>query len=259
MMNFWRLLRKNISELTRYPGFLLIGWLAVTLSLPLFYRLFGLQSLIQWLTLSILLQTAFVLNVLYRAWGWWGMLRVTAAVLLLVWIVQAIILRSGLPYGDLQYTSLWQPELLGVPFIIPATWLMMLPPSWVMSRLLTRKLSGCLMRFLFVLASAVAFTGWILSFDPFLAHLGIIIWTPPGDFYGIPWPNYLFWLFLAALLTFAISPKHHPGGSLLLLYTLVWLVEFIAVMLIGGLVLPALVGFVVMGGFVLGAGIMSGN
>jgi uncharacterized membrane protein len=258
MTNYIRLLSKSFFELTRYPGLLLVGWLVVTLALPLLYRLFGLQSLVQGLTLSILLQTAFVLNVLYRAWGWWGMLRVAAAVLLLVWIVQAIILRSGLPYGDLQYTSLLQPKLLGVPFIIPATWLMMLPPAWVISRLITRKLSGCLMRIFFVLVSAVAFTGWTLSFDPFMAYSGILVWSPPGNFYGIPWMNYLFWLFLASLLTFAISPKRPPGGSLLLMYTLAWLVQFFVLMLIGGLVLPALVGFAVMGAMVILAGILSG-
>jgi putative membrane protein len=197
------------------------------------------------------------LNVLYRSWGWWGMLRVTAVVLILVWAVQAIIIRSGMPYGNLQYTSSLQPQLLGIPFIIPPTWLMMLPPSWVVARLITRKLSGCLLRPLFVLMSAVAFTGWMVSFDPLLTRLGILLWTPAGDYYGTPAWNYVFWLFIAALLTFAISPNRVPGAPLLLVYTLSWLVTFISLLLFGGLLVPALVGFVVMGGVLVGAGLNS--
>ena len=257
MNNFILLLRKSISELTRYPGFLLIAWLVVTLSLPLLSAIFGIQTLLQGLTLAILLQAAFVLNVLYRAWGWWSMLWVLAVVLLLVWAVQAIIIRSGLPYGNLQYTPLLQPQLLGIPFIIPVTWLMMLPPAWMVARLITRKFSGCLLQPLFALVSALSFTGWMIFFDPLMAHFGILQWTPLGDFYGTPSLQYVFWLFISGLVTFAISPKRLPGGSLLLVYTFTWLVQFIALLVYGGILLPALIGFVVMGGMLLWAGLMT--
>lgn len=257
MTNFFRILRKSASEITRYPGFLLIAWLVVTLALPIIDRLFGQSTLMQALTLAILFQAAFVLNVLYRAWGWWGLLRVTAAILLLVWAVQAILIRSGLPYGNIQYTSLLQPQLLGIPFIIPVTWLMMLPPAWAVARIITHKLSGCLVRPLFVLVSAIAFTGWMVSFDPLITHLGILMWAPAGDFYHIPSWQYLFWLFLTGLLTFAISPQRLPGGSLSLMYTLSWMATFIILLAFGGLLVPALVGFVVMGGLLVGAATQS--
>jgi uncharacterized membrane protein len=257
MSNFLMLLRKSTSELTRYPGFLLIAWLAVTLSLPLINKLFGQPTLMQALTLSILFQTAFALNVLYRAWGWWSLLRVASAILLLVWVVQAIIIRSGMPYGNLQYTSLLQPHLLGIPFIIPVTWLMMLPPAWVVAKLITRRLSGCLIRPIFTLVSAVCFTAWTIYFDPLLAHLGILRWVPGGDFYSTPGWNYAFWLFIAGLITFAISPQRLPGGPLLLMFSLSWLVYFIILIIFGELLLPAVVGFVVMGGTLIGGGFNS--
>jgi len=257
MTNFIQLLRKSASELTRYPGFLLIAWLVVTLSLPWFNLVAKEQTILQVLTLSVLLQGAFVLNVLYRAWGWWGMLRVLASVLLLVWAVQAIIIRSGLPYGNLEYSPLLQPQLLGIPVIVPLTWLMMLPPAWVIARLITRRLSGCLLRLLFPLVSAISFTGWMAYFDPLMAHLGILKWTPAGDFYGTPGVNYVFWLFISGLISFAISPKRLPGGSLALMYTLTWLVTFISLMIFGGLLVPALIGFSVMGVMQVWAALMS--
>ncbi len=257
MINFLQLLRRSFLELTRYPGFLLIAWVVVMIALPFLNLYVGKQILWQGLTLAILLQVAFILNVLYRSWGWWGMLRVAAAVLLLVWVVQAIIIRSGMPYGELQYTGSLQPQLLGIPFIIPPMWLMMLPPSWVVARLITRKLSGCMLRPVFVLLSAIAFMGWMVSADPLLAHLGILQWTPRGDFYGIPGWNFVFWLFMAALLTFAISPNRVPGGPLLLMYTLAWVVTFIIMLVFGGVLLPALLGFAVMGILLIGAAVNS--
>ena len=257
MTNFIRLLIKSFSELTRYPGFLIIAWVVVMIALPFLRLIFGEQTLHQGLTLVILLQVAFILNVLYRAWGWWGTLRFVATVGLLVWLVQAIVIRSGFPYGELNYTAALQPQLLGIPIIIPVTWLMMLPPAWLVARLITRKRSGCLSRIFFILVSAIAFTGWMIYFDPLMARLGILQWSPQGNFYGTPTWNYLFWLFIAGLLTFVLSPTRLPGGPLLLMYALSWLVTFIALLIFGGLLLPALVGFAIMGGVLIGAAVNS--
>ena len=80
-----------------------------------------------------------------------------------------------------------------------------------------------------------------------------------GDYYGTPAWNYVFWLFIAALLTFAISPNRVPGGPLLLMYTLSWLVTFIVVLLFNGLLVPGLVGFFVMGLVLVMAAINSGR
>jgi uncharacterized membrane protein len=247
MSNFIRLLRKSISELRRYPGVLLLAWIVVSLSLPWLYKFLGAQALLQGLSLMILLQLAFVLNVLYRAWGWWSTLRLAVEVILLAWIVQAIVVRSGLPYGNLHYTASLQPQLLQIPLHIPLMWLMMLPPAWAISRLITFKLNGCLMRFLFILFSAIAFSAWGFYMDPLMAHLGLLYWTPSGELYGTPWLNYTGWLLVSGVITFGVSPKRLPAGSLLLVYTLTWLIGLISLLLIGGLTLAAWIGFVLMG------------
>jgi uncharacterized membrane protein len=222
MMNFIRLLRKSIFELKRYPGFLLIAWLVVMLALPFLYRMFGEQILLQGLALVVLLQVAFVLNVLYRAWGWWGMLRTAIEVVLFAWVVQAIVIRSGLPYGNLRYTHLLQPQVLGIPMLIPLLWLMMLPPAWAVAKLITYNLTGCLMRITFILFSAIAFTAWGFFIDPLLAHLGLLQWTPSGGLYGTPWLNYTGWLLVSGVLY-----------------------------IFGGLIVAALIGFSLMGTMLL--------
>lgn len=257
MTNFFQLLRKNIVGLDRYPAFLLAAWLLVMMSLPLLNIIFGRPTLLQGLALAVLLQVAFVLNVLYKAWGWWSMLRASMGVALLTWAVQAIVIRSGLPYGNLQYTSSLQPHLLGIPVLIPLTWLMMLPPAWAIAKLITHKLTGCLMRLVFIMVSAFAFTAWAVYFDPFLVRQGTMQWSPLGDFYGIPWWNFLGVLFISGLITFALSPKRLPGGLLVLVYGLTWMVEFISLLIFGGLLLPAVIGFLLMGGMLLAAAMIT--
>jgi putative membrane protein len=257
MTNFITLLRKNFSGLERYPASLLVAWLVVMLSLPLLQIIFGQQALLQGLALAVLLQVAFVLNVLNRAWGWWSTLRTTLGLVLLTWAVQAIVLRSGLPYGDLHYTTLLQPQVLDVPLLIPLIWLMMLPPAWAIARVITHKLSGCLMRLAFIAVSALAFTAWGFYFDPLMVHLGLMEWNPVGGYYGSPWLNLFGWLVVSGVITFGVSPKRLPGGRLVLIYGISWLVEFFTLLLFWGLPGAALAGFCLMGGMLLWAGIVT--
>jgi hypothetical protein len=48
-----------------------------------------------------------------------------------------------------------------------------------------------------------------------------------------------------------------PGGLLVLVYALTWLVEFISLLVFWGLPGPALVGFSLMGGMLVWAGIIT--
>ncbi|OGN94347.1 MAG: hypothetical protein A2Y88_01095 [Chloroflexi bacterium RBG_13_48_10] len=255
MIKFISLLRKSILGLERYPRFLLFAWLVVMLSLPLLRSVFGQRTLLQGLALAVLLQLGFILNVLYKAWGWWGMLRTSVGVVLLTWVIQAIVIRSGLPYGNLHYTSSLQPQVLEVPILIPLAWMMMLPPAWAVAKLITHKISGCLMRIAFIAVSALVFTAWGFYFDPLMVKLDIMTWIPVGGFYGTPWLNYLGWLLVSGVITFGVAPKRIPGGALILVYGLTWIIGFLLLILFQALPVPALVGFCLMGGALLCASI----
>ena len=257
MTGFISLLRKSIAGLDRYLGFLLISWLVVMAALPLLRRVFGEQVFLQGLALVVLFQVLFILQVLYRAWGWWSLLRMAVGVVLLVWIAAAIVIRSGLPFGSYQFTSLLQPQVMGVPFLIPFMWLMMLPPAWAVAKLITRKVNGCLARPLFIITSALAFTAWDLYLDPQMVLWGVWKWSPPGGYFGIPWMSLLGWLLVSGLISVGISPKRLPGGLLVVVYALTWLVEFISLVVFWGLPGPGLVGFLVMGGMLLCAALIT--
>jgi uncharacterized membrane protein len=105
--------------------------------------------------------------------------------------------------------------------------------------------------------SAVAFTAWGFCLDPLMVHLGLLKWNPAGDFYGTPWLNYIGWLLVSAVITFGISPKRLPGGSLVLVYALTWMAEFISLLIFWGLPVPALIVFLLMGGMLLWAAIIT--
>jgi putative membrane protein len=219
-------------------------------AIPFIRQYLGERLFLQGLTLLVLFLVLFVLQVLYRAWGWWFLLRVAVGVALLAWAAEAIGIRSGYPFGSYRFTASLQPQVMGVPFLVPLMWLMMLPPAWAMARLITRKLGGCLVRPLFVLTSAFAFTAWDFYLEPLMIHWGLVEWTTPAGYMGIPWSNFLGRILVAGLISLAISPKRLPSGSLVLIYTLTWLVEFICQLLLG---LPgsAMVGFLLMGIMVL--------
>jgi len=247
MVNFISLLRKSILGLDRYLKFLLICWLILMVALPFIRRYIGERPFVQGLTLLVLFQLLYVLQVLYRAWGWWYLLRVALGVVLLAWAAEAIGIRSGFPFGSHHFAASLQPHIMGVPFLIPMMWLMMLPPAWAVARLITRKLVGCVVRPLFVVVSGLAFTAWYFYLEPLMVHWGLVDWAAAGGYFGIPWLNYLGLILVAGVISFAVSPRRLPGGLLILVYTLTWLVEFILQFIFWGLPGAALAGFLSMG------------
>ena len=247
MVNFISLLRKSILSLDRYLKFLLVCWLILMVALPFIRQYIGERPFLQGLTLLVLFQLLYVLQVLYRAWGWWYLLRLAVGVVLLTWAAEAIGIRSGFPYGNHHFAASLQPHVMGVPFLIPLMWLMMLPPAWAVASLITRKLVGCVVRPLFVVSSALAFTAWNLYLAPSMVRWGLVEWTTPDGYFGIPWLNFIGQIFVAGMISFAVSPKRLPAGALVLVYVLAWLLNFIWQLVFWGLPGSALGGFFCMG------------
>lgn len=257
MNNFITLLRKSILGLNRYLAILLVAWLVMMVSLPFIKKLVGEQTFEQGLALFVLLQLLFVLQVLYRAWGWWSTLRVSVGVVLFAWVAEAIDIRSGYPFGNLHFTQSLQPQVGGVPLLVPLMWLMMLPPAWAVAKLISRRVSGCLLRPVFILTSALAFTAWNLYLDPQMVQWGLWEWNPTGGYFGIPWLGLLGWFVVSGIISLAVSPKRLPGGLLVLVYGLTWLVEFIKFIVVLGMPGPALAGFLAMGSLLAAAALVT--
>ncbi len=244
----WGQYARRATAPIRWPPLLLFcSWLCTMISIPILRWFLG-DIALRWGVIStVCLLAATVLSILQQAWGARRALRVIVPVIALAWLVEYVGHTTGYPFGDYKYTALLQPQLGGVPLIIPLAWLMMLPPAWAVGS----RLSGVPHGLRFVLISAGAFTAWDLFLDPQMVAWGYWQWTVAGGYFGIPWLNFIGWFLAATLITLVARPMALPQGTLLLIYGSTWLLQSIGQALFWAMPGPALVGFLVMGSFVL--------
>jgi putative membrane protein len=129
--------------------------------------------------------------------------------------------RTGWPFGEYFYTSQLQPQILGVPMIVPLAWLMMAYPSLLLARSLTT-------RWVVPLA-AVGLTTWDFFLDPQMVGEGYWVWQDPEPALpgipGIPLQNYGGWLIGTLVLMWLLNrlPRHDVDlGVPLVLYIWMW-------------------------------------
>ena len=232
-------------------------WGLVLLSLLMARHALGDEAFSQGIAAGVLAQAAGVVWLLAQAWGWPGALRAGAGILILTWLAEFAGSSWGFPFGQYHYSNLLRPQVLGVPLWIPLAWLMMLPPSWAAASALLGKHAR--RRLVFALVSAAALTAWDLLLDPQMVAWGFWGWNAPSGYFGIPWSNYLGWLVLSGAITLLFGRPDVPGGPLLLLYGLTWGLQSVGQAFFWGQPGPALVGFGVMGIFLIGALARSGR
>jgi putative membrane protein len=215
------------------------------INLPLLQWGLGESALPIGISVGVLLQLTTVLAILLWTWGSRRTARVVAVVVACAWLVEYVGHTTGFPFGDYAYTERLQPQVGGVPLLIPLAWLTMLPPSWAVAARLARGRLG------FVVASALVFTVWDLFLDPQMVAWNLWVWTPPGGYFGIPWTNFAGWFAMSALITAlasVLAPLHElPARPLIAIYAVSWALELIGLLVFWGLPGPALVGGVGMG------------
>lgn len=243
-------LKKPYSErIFPVPIALIVIWLAVMVSMPFIERYIGRKAFIYSINLSVLIQSSIVVVLLIRSLGIFKTSTISAQIIFLTWLIEAIGVYTGFPFGDYKYTSRLQPQILNVPLLIPFAWLMMLPPSWAIAYRITGNNYG--IKFIFV--SGMAFTAWDLFLDPQMIRWGLWRWQTHGFYFGIPLSNFLGWFISAVLITFIIRPPKIPIRPLFLIYTLTWLMETAGLLKFWRLTIPAFMGFIGMGIFVISA------
>jgi lycopene beta-cyclase len=267
----------------RYPGTTLIPlifWLLTMLSLPMLGWILGEGYLLRGMSLGVLMQSAVVLIILYNAWGFARTAKTVLLVGGMAYFAEWIGSTAGFPFGKYHYTNLLQPQIAGVPLLIPLAWFMMLPPAWAIAEIIlskTQKLNHevhkgaprktFLFSFLgfvparpalsagswliFAVLSSLAFTAWDLFLDPQMVNWSFWVWEQPGQYFGIPLSNYLGWIIVSALITLIANPKDLPVGPLALVYGLTWLLQTIGQGIFWSQPGPAIAGFIGSGVFVL--------
>lgn len=223
----------------------LAAWLLMMTASPIAQWIWGDPGILLLTHLGVLAHFAVTFFILLR---WWPRNRLLAALLIilpLAWLVEFTGHTTGFPFGDYAYTPLLQPQLGGVPLLIPLAWLMMLPPAWaVAARLVDPR-----RRFWYAAAAGLAFTAWDLYLDPQMVANDLWVWREPGLYFGIPLTNFAGWWLVSTAITYLIAPRDLPQRPLGVVYTLVWLFQLIGLGVFWNQPWPALCGFAAMGFF----------
>lgn len=238
-----------LSSQHRLTAVLVGFWMLSMISVPILRWTFGESVMPFSITLTVLSQVAAVLAALGSEWSKRRILLTLAGVILLGWSVEYLGSNTGFPFGTYDYTAILQPQLLGVPLLIPLAWFMMMPPAWAIAQ----TLGFAPNRLMFIICTSAAFTAWDLFLDPQMVGWGIWAWAEPVGYFGIPWVNFLGWLLCSALITAVVRPRAVPARPLLIIYIITWLFQTIGLAVFWGQPGPALVGFLVMGLFAAGA------
>ncbi|MCS6993173.1 MAG: carotenoid biosynthesis protein [Anaerolineales bacterium] len=239
----------------------LVLWLLTMISLPIVGWVWGQDALTRGMSVGVVIQAGAVMIILYSAWGWKRTFQTVLVVALLTYLAELLGSKTGFPFGRYHYTELLQPQLLGVPLLIPLAWLMMLPPSWAIAAILldqarevrTNPATGAESLWFvlkFSLVSALAITAWDLFLDPQMVAWGFWVWEQPGLYFGIPLSNYFGWILTAFVVTLVVHPARLPVGLLSLVYILTWFLQTIGQGIFWGQPGPALFGFLACGLFV---------
>lgn len=244
---------ENLS--TGIPGaayFLIGAWILAMITVPILRWVMGDATISFAVILTTLLQCGAVFYLLQQQWGFQHSVKVLVLVALLAWTAEALGSKTSFPFGAYHYTDLIQPQILGVPLLIPIAWFMMLPSSWAVAQTFTSHISDSrLRRISFVAVSALSLTAWDLFLDPQMVKWGLWVWAEPSGYFGIPWQNFAGWILVAAIITACVNPIRLRVFPFLLIYAIVWILQTIGLSIFWNLPGPGLVGFLVMGGFAL--------
>lgn len=229
--------------------FALLLWIGAMLATPAIQAAGGPDGFARWVAGTVVLQAVVAVLLVARSVGVGRALRYAAAIFPLSFAAEALGAAADVPFGAYEYTPFLQPQLLGVPVVIPLAWLMLMPSSWAVARAIVGRWEGPA----FVAVSALALTAWDLFLDPQMVLWGVWRWDEPGVYFGIPLLNFAGWLLVGAVVTLVARPVGLATRPLLVLYTLVWMIEIVGLVVFWGLVGPALVGGLVMGALVVAA------
>lgn len=125
-------------------------------------------------------------------------------------LAETVGVHTGVPFGAYSYTGALQPELFGVPVAVPAAWIMMSWPAFVVATRLAADRT-----WLVIPVGAYALTAWDVFLDPEMVDNGYWQWdstTPslPGVD-GIPLSNFAGWLMVSLIIMTCLSVAMRTG------------------------------------------------
>jgi uncharacterized membrane protein len=136
----------------------------------------------------------------------WGVVRTTLAAVAVgtsTWFVERVGTRTGRPFGAYDYTDKLQPQIGGVPAVVPFAWFAMSIPA--------RETAVALNRRWRIPLGAALLTGWDLFLDPQMVGEGYWKWKRGGRYRTIPLSNYLGWFATSLVIMTMLEILLPPG------------------------------------------------
>ena len=111
-------------------------------------------------------------------------------------LVEAVGVRTGVPFGDYTYADTLGAQLFGVPLVIPLAWAMMAYPALLAARALTDRWVP--------LVGGWGLASWDVFLDPQMVEAGHWAWRDPTPGLpgvpGVPLTNFAGWLVVAVVM-----------------------------------------------------------
>lgn len=151
----------------------------------------------------------------------WGIARGTvaaAAAIVGTMGVERVGTRTGIPFGRYRYTSALQPQVFGVPAIVPLAWFSMAVPAREVAHAALGDRSAVATR---ILGGAAALTAWDLFLDPQMVGEGYWRWSRRGAYRGVPVTNFFGWFVTSLGVMSALEvllPPAEPAPDLVAEY-----------------------------------------
>ena len=100
------------------------SWLLTMIFIPILGWIWGEAGLQTGMISAVFLQVTTVSLVLLNTWKQRRLVVASLAVVVFAWAAEALGSATGFPFGGYEYTAALQPQLAGVPLLIPFAWLM---------------------------------------------------------------------------------------------------------------------------------------
>jgi bisanhydrobacterioruberin hydratase len=172
-------------------------------------------------------------------------LKLIVILSLFAYFIESLGVLTGFPYGSFTYGDYMGLKLLGlVPLILPFAYV----PLVLSAYYIADKLSGN--KGVIVTITAFILVMFDLVLDPGAAALGYWIWEKNGLYYGIPFSNYLGWIFssvIAGLLAHNFKDIIRNANGQMIIISSFWIMlfwTFVAIAL--GMIIPIIVGIIIL-------------
>ncbi|HRN86403.1 MAG TPA: carotenoid biosynthesis protein [Candidatus Dojkabacteria bacterium] len=174
-------------------------------------------------------------------------IKVSLAIFILLGIYGLIIettsIKTGFPYSRFQYSDMMGYKLYSiVPYTVFLIWPTLVISAYSLSEFIAKK------RFYRIIVTTILLLSLDLVFDPVATGLGFWKWEQTGLYYGVPFLNFLGWIFsslISSIIVFQLLQKFSIGNKYLVLIYLGNLILWTFLSILMGMFIPLIISFLI--------------